>query len=362
MTVLLPAEGLSRRGTRTLHRIPRLRIVGCLVGLATFLVVLSPASAHHSYTGIDRGSVVAFQGTVKRFSWRNPHVYITVESTDESGQLIEWELETGGTPILARSGWTADSQMPGDTVQVRGHPERETGRRYALLMSIEKEDGTVLSQSARGSQSTERATELSGIWKSRAESFAPIEPLSSLYESFNALGRTAKGITAQEQYDPQRDNQTALCVGYSVLVTLASPHYLNELSIGEDTVILRNEWFDSERIVYMDGRGHPENGERTLNGHSIGRWEDGALVVDTRLFREHRSPYGTGLPSGTRKHVVERFSLNADGTSLAVDVSLEDPEYLTEIFTGSLNWDYTPDLELYRYDCDPEVAGKFGPG
>ncbi len=35
---------------------------------------------------------------------------------------------------------------------------------------------------------------------------------------------------------------------------------------------------------------------------------------------------------------------------------LEDPEYLAGTLTGSLNWDYTPDFELYRYDCDPEVA------
>ena len=111
----------------------------------------------------------------------------------------------------------------------------------------------------------------------------------------------------------------------------------------------------------MDGREHPDNGERTLYGHSIGRCENGVLVVDTALFTDHRSPYGTGLPSGAQKHVVERFALNEDGSSLTIDVLLEDPEYLASTFTGSLNWDYTPDFELYRYDCDPEVAGKFGP-
>ena len=332
----------------------------CLTWL-TAAVIVSPASGHHSYTGIDRGAMVAFSGTVTQFSWRNPHVYITVESTNERGEPVAWEIETGGTPILSRSGWTRDSLKPGDVVEVRGHPERATGRSYALLMSIEKKGGTVLSQSARRSLSNERTVDLNGVWKSRAESFAPIEPLSSLYDGLVALGLTEKGLSAQARYDPQLDNQTAICVGYSVLVTLASPHYLNEIRVSEDTVVIRNEWFDAERTIYMDGREHPDNGERTLYGHSVGRWEDGVLVVDTALFADHRSPYGTGLPSGAQKHVVERFALNEDGSSLTIDVLLEDPEYLASTFTGSLNWDYTPDFELYRYDCDPEVAGKFGP-
>ena len=81
---------------------------------------MAPVAGHHSYTGIDRTSVVAFSGTVTRFNWRNPHVYITVEASDGGNDVVEWEIETGGTPILARSGWTQDSLRPGDFVHVRG--------------------------------------------------------------------------------------------------------------------------------------------------------------------------------------------------------------------------------------------------
>ena len=124
-------------------------------------------------------------------------------------------------------------------------------------------------------------------------------------------------------------------------------------------MIIRDEWFDAERVIHTDGRGHPVGVERKRLGHSIGRWEGDTLVVDTWLFAPHRSPYGIGLASGEEKHVVERYTLNEDGRSLTLEVFLEDSEFLAESFSGTLTWDYTPDFEFHRYDCDPEVATRF---
>ena len=60
-------------------------------------------------------------------------------------------------------------------------------------------------------------------------------------------------------------------------------------------IIFRSEWFDEKRTIYMDGRKHPDNAETFVTGHSIGRWEDDTLVVDTRNFDDHRSPYQVGV-------------------------------------------------------------------
>ena len=69
--------------------------------------------AHHSYIRIDRNVIVAFEATVLDFQWRNPHVYIRIGTVEESGERVEWEIETGSTPILAHSGWSKDSLAPG---------------------------------------------------------------------------------------------------------------------------------------------------------------------------------------------------------------------------------------------------------
>ena len=60
------------------------------------LVVTRSVSAHHSDAGIDMEGVVAFQGTVTEFHWRNPHVYVLVETTDANGErssgTCRWDL------------------------------------------------------------------------------------------------------------------------------------------------------------------------------------------------------------------------------------------------------------------------------
>ena len=327
--------------------------------LAGTMLTGVPAVGHHSYIRIDRNSVVAFEATVLDFQWRNPHVYFRVGTVNENGEPIEWEIETGSTPILAHSGWSADSLEPGDVISVRAHPERGTDRRYAVLQSLTTQDGTVLRQGILPSQATETTTDISGVWKSRLEPGAPIEVLSALFADFMGDPPTEAGQASIESYDHDRDNPTAICNGHGLLAGLTSPHYLNEIETLDDRVIIRDEWFDSERIIYTDGREHPVGGERGRLGHSIGRWDGDTLVVDTRFFAPHRSPFGIGLASGVDKHIVERYSLNDDGRGLTLEVFLEDPEFLADSFSGTLNWDYTPDFEFYRYDCDPEVATRF---
>ena len=171
---------------------------------------------------------------------------------------------------------------------------------------------------------------------------------------------TEKGAAAKAEYVALRDSPGLLCIGPpSPQIITSTVSYLSGIELRDDVVIIRSEFFDVERTVYMDGRGHPENGERTNQGHSVGRWEDGALVVDTTLFADHRSANGTGVPSGAQKHTVERYTLSEDGTRLTIDVFLEDPEYLAEPFEGRVEWSYRPDLQLYRYNCDPASSSRF---
>ena len=132
-----------------------------------------------------------------------------------------------------------------------------------------------------------------------------------------------------------------------------------EINEEEELVVIRSEFWDEERTVYMDGRTHPEDSARFPSGHSIGWWDEAALVVDTANFANHRSPYQMGVPSGNQKHVVERYRLNGEGTRMIVEFTLEDPEYIAEPLTHSRELIYSPQVELSSYDCDPEAARRF---
>ena len=103
---------------------------------------------------------------------------------------------------------------------------------------------------------------------------------------------------------------------------------------------------------------HPTNLERSAQGHSIGRWEDGALVIDTVGFAEHREGLGFGLPSGLG-NLVERLALDADGRHLNYEIMAEDPEYLTGPIKAAAKWEYGPDLERSGAECDLESARRY---
>jgi hypothetical protein len=83
----------------------------------------------------------------------------------------------------------------------------------------------------------------------------------------------------------------------------------------------------STRYIYTDGRKHPEADELegTTNGHSIGRWDGDALLVDTVGFNDRGI---TAIPGGgyrtTRSHLVERYRLSSDGQQLVVTFTWTD--------------------------------------
>ena len=168
---------------------------------------------------------------------------------------------------------------------------------------------------------------------------------------------TARGSAAQAEYDVTRDSPAGKCIAYPTPTFLGVP-YLNEITLSDDRVTIKGELFDSERVIYTDGRDHPEDGENSNQGHSIGSWEGNVLVVETTQLAEHRSALIDGAPMGTNRRVVERFSLSEDGRRLSIDFVVEDPDYLAEPFAGDMEWDYAPQLELINIDCDPEVSTK----
>ena len=67
----------------------------------------------------------------------------------------------------------------------------------------------------------------------------------------------------------------------------------------------------------------------------------------------------TACRPARREHVVERFELSADRTTLTYRFRLEDPEYLAAAFEGSAVWDHRPDLPYTAEACDLENARRY---
>lgn len=141
---------------------------------------------------------------------------------------------------------------------------------------------------------------------------------------------------------------------------------LNALPIaireGDGQLVIQYEEFGLRRDIWMDGRKHPAGLSPTPLGHSIGRYEDGALVVDTvainadyLAFVQSPNIWWGGFADGTS--AVERYTIKEDPRRLVVELTITDPVTLTRPYAWTKTWLFTPDVELIQDSCE-EVPGQ----
>ena len=109
---------------------------------------------------------------------------------------------------------------------------------------------------------------------------------------------------------------------------------------------------DIVRMIGMDMDEHPDDIVPSRAGHSIGRWEDGALIVNTIGFEEGFIVAGPGglVPHSEELHVVERFTYDAGTQGLTRTYTAEDPRYFTGTYTGE-DTVFPSDVPFEPYAC-----------
>lgn len=113
----------------------------------------------------------------------------------------------------------------------------------------------------------------------------------------------------------------------------------------------------SYRQVFMDGRSHPPDPDPTWYGHSVGRREGDALIVDTVGFNDKSWFDFVGHPHTEQLHTVERYRRTGLGT-LNEEVTIEDPGVYTRPFMVSGTHRLLPRDELMEYVCQENEKDK----
>src|SRR5437763_3807368 len=122
----------------------------------------------------------------------------------------------------------------------------------------------------------------------------------------------------------------------------------------------------AHRVVYMDGRKHPDDLLPTWWGHSIGYCEGDTLVVDTVGYNDKFWFDSRGTPHTEKLHTIERWTRINYGT-LVNDFTLDDPGAFSKPvhlkFTARL---VHPDVDLMEFIClennQVGLAGGYDPG
>jgi hypothetical protein len=104
------------------------------------------------------------------------------------------------------------------------------------------------------------------------------------------------------------------------------------------------------RIVYTDGREHPQEPNLTFLGDSVGHWEGDTLVVDTVGFNEMTWLDQDGHPHTDAMHTIERFT-RTNETTLHYQVTIEDPKTYTAPWTTSYTIPWSAGMEPLEYIC-----------
>ena len=109
----------------------------------TMLPLATPSFAHHSTAMYNMGNPVTVTGVVKRFEWTNPHAFIYLEVTDESGKKVEWQIEMMSLNHLKSYGWVHNTVKPGDTISCTGGAAK-SGDPAMLSSLIKLPDGRMI--------------------------------------------------------------------------------------------------------------------------------------------------------------------------------------------------------------------------
>ena len=134
--------------------------------------------------------------------------------------------------------------------------------------------------------------------------------------------------------------------------------YFSEVVQWPDRVMFRYEKDDQLRTVWLDGRTATPL-DYAVQGFSVGRYEEGALIVETTHFLFDVTGFDdyNGIPSSQMKKVTERYW--REGEELKMTLTLEDPMFLREPASYTTRWLPAPEgYKLQGYGCDPQEARR----
>jgi hypothetical protein len=333
-----------------------------LAALLAGLSIATVAAAHHSFAPhFDLKKPVSISGRVTEFEARNPHSYLHVQAIDENGRSQEYICESHGFTQLARNGITRDILKPGTELRIEGSQSRNDVHR-CFFTDVYFPDGRKLNvNGSTAPRTVEPVTigrrDISGTWL-----LAPMPGRSTSGQQPMIEFMTSAGKAAVARYNPFKDDPAFRCDPVAVRRVWGAPGTPLSITRERDRVILRHEWMDVQRVVYLNQREHPKGGPRTSLGHSVGRFEGDTLVIETgnypagvlNQYVEEAGKPTRGLLHSAALTSVERLHLDAARQRLVVEITLKDPEFFTRDFDPA-TFEYGPsDLKLEPFNCTPE--------
>ena len=121
-----------------------------------------------------------------------------------------------------------------------------------------------------------------------------------------------------------------------------------------DHLLVRYEEWSLLRPIYMDGRPQPTHRTPSLLGHSVGRIENGALIVETTRVTPDLLSDSSQVGHSGELTAVERYTVHDNPRRLELTLTLTDPVTFTKPLVVTKTWLATPDVELVKDSCSQQ--------
>jgi hypothetical protein len=327
------------------------------------LIVGGAAHAHHGFGTFDSSAeLMVLEGVVTGVEFINPHSWVYFTASDAAGNPANWRCEMRAATVLRRSGWTSEMFEAGETITITALPDRSDPR-SCYLSNVAFVDGRSFNRYAQIEEAAEaeqiftngeRPLRLANGQLNISGDWAPVQmlltdprvggvPREEQPERARGPGGpraepvepTAVGRAAVEATDfrSPEGNPRFRCDTTSIIFDWPWDGSVNRIVQQGATVALRYGQHGFARTIHMDLAEHPAAVAPSRAGHSIGRWDDDVLVVDTVGFLP-------GLLTGQvlhsdQLHIVERFTIDPETMALTREYMAEDPLYFVGQHTGS---------------------------
>jgi len=331
-------------------------------GAIALLLVPAWASAHHGIGAqFDFSQTIELQGEVRQLIWRNPHVRITVAVADDNDQEALWVVEAQSVSMLRSRDISEVLLAIGDSITLAGNPARG-GKTELYVTNVLLPDGreVIFSQRAEprwndqvlgktgprfatSGDSSEPGLGLFRVWSN-----APGQGLLSNFD-FDTHPLTNTARAAVDSYDRLTDNPAAgECVPRGMPTIIGNPYPRDFIDQG-DTIIMRLEEYDTVRTIHLTSVPPEVMPPASQVGYSVGRWDNGTLVVTTTNVSD--GIFSRNIPLSEGLEMVERFTPSADGSRLNYQMTVTDPAAFLEPADLALYWIYVPGVTVEPYEC-----------
>ena len=333
-----------------------LRVV---LGAALFLPL--GVRAHHSIVvHYDPTNIRSIAGTLESLTWTNPHSKWVFSVRNAAGATETWRAEGDAINTLVRNGLTKEHFQIGTDITVIG-PVARSGRNEMIAAQVVVGGVTYGIFPALADELSEELPEESQQTLTSAAGYEiSYSPASNLFRVWTPVDFPATGVRPQEialtdsararsaTYDPAADDLADQCVPPGMPSMLDQPYPIEFIDEGERIIMRLEEW-NGRRTIHMNNSS-PGEGIGTVYGHSKGRWDGNALVIETTGI-DYRYYNDAGVPLTRNSVVTERYSISADGRRMDWNATTVDPTLFNSppVIAGWAVW--APEIAIRTFEC-----------